>query len=159
MKPISPITWKLRQLWLKTRCRSRLGKPLVYELRPGVRFVAHLKDINSHDIYIKKSYESEELDWCARWLRDGDAFIDCGANIGYYAACLSQLRKLEKILAVEGNKTCASRCQASFDVLDLERIELVQAILHSDESRTLYIPDLPGREGLQHLEEAPEGAA
>ncbi len=45
-----------------------------------MRFVAHLKDVNSHNVYIKKSHESEQLDWCDQWLRDGDVFINCGAT-------------------------------------------------------------------------------
>ena len=159
MKPMSPLAWKLRQIWLKIRCHLRSGRPLIYNLRPGVRFVVHLDDVNSQDIHIKKSYESTELDWCASWLSDGDVFIDCGANIGYYSAYLSQLRKLERVLAIEGNETCADRCEIAFELLGLERVELVRAILHSDESKALHIPDLPGQEGLQHLEKAPDGEA
>jgi len=159
MKPKSAIVWKLMQLWLKARCRLRRGHPLPYELRPGVRFVAHLHDVSSHDIYIKRTYENVELDWCARWLQDGDSLVDCGANIGYYSACLSQMRNLQKVLAVEGNETCSQRCADAFEVLGLSSIELVSAILHSDESKALHIPDKPGMEGLQHVEEPDDGHA
>jgi FkbM family methyltransferase len=159
MKLMPPLVWKLHQLWLKAQCHLRFRKYMPYQLCPGVKFVAHLDDINSHDIYIKKSYESTELEWCAKWLSDGDSLIDCGANIGYYSACLSQLHNLKKVLAIEGNETCATRCQVAFTELKLQKVELIRAILHSDESRSLHIPDLPGQEGLQHLEEAPDGVA
>ena len=154
-----PLVWKLNQLWLKTQCHLRFRKYMAYQLCSGVKFVAHLDDVNSHDIYIKKSYERTELEWCAKWLSDGDSLIDCGANIGYYSACLSQLHNLKKVLAIEGNETCATRCQVAFTELKLQKVELIRAILHSDESRSLHIPDLPGQEGLQHLEEAPDGVA
>ena len=159
MKLMPPLVWKLNQLWLKTQCHLRFRKYMAYQLCSGVKFVAHLDDVNSHDIYIKKSYERTELEWCAKWLSDGDSLIDCGANIGYYSACLSQLHNLKKVLAIEGNETCATRCQVAFTELKLQKVELIRAILHSDESRSLHIPDLPGQEGLQHLEEAPDGVA
>jgi len=159
MKMIPSLVWKLHQLRLKVRCYLRLQKHIPYKLSPSVKFVAHLDDVNSQDIYIKKSYENTELEWCAKWLMDGDSLIDCGANIGYYSACLSQLNNLKKILAIEGNETCADRCQIAFRELKLQKVELIRAILHSDESKSLHIPDLPGQEGLQHLEEAPEGLA
>ena len=159
MKLMPPLVWKLRQLWVKVQCYLRFRKYMPYQLCSGVKFVAHLDDVNSHDIYIKKSYERTELEWCTKWLRDGDSLIDCGANIGYYSACLSQLHNLKKVLAIEGNETCANRCQIAFTELKLQKVELIRAILHSDASRSLHIPDLPGKEGLQHLEDAPDGMA
>ena len=105
MKPMSPLFWKLHQLWLKAKFQFNARQSMIYELRQGVQFVAHLDDVNSHDIYIKKSYENVELEWCARWLKNGDSLIDCGANIGYYSACLSQLCNLGKVVAIEGNET------------------------------------------------------
>lgn len=112
-----------------------------------------MEDVSSHNIYIKGSYEEEELNWCANWLRDGDDFVDCGANIGYYSACLSQLRKLGEVLAIEGNDTCYERCEKTFRMLSVPNVDLIKGILHSDEGVSLNIPDLPGEEGLQHAVE------
>ena len=155
MKSMSSIEWKLRQLWLKAKCRFRGRRPIPYELWPGVQFVAHIDDVSSHDIYIKHTYEQKELEWCAKWLRDGDSFIDCGANIGFYSACLSQMKKLTKVLAIEGNEICSRRCKDGFQELGLNEIILVKAILHSDETKNLQITHKPGQEGLQYAEACP----
>lgn len=124
----------------------------------GARFVAHMDDRSSHDIYIKGNYEAKEIQWCSQWLQDGDAFLDCGANIGYYSACLPQLKALSKVVAVEGNWTCHERCRKTFDLLSIPNITLIHAILHSDSGQSLYIPDMPGQEGLQHISSAKNGS-
>ena len=156
MSQPNPLLWKARQLWLKAKCMLSPSKATVYQLMPRVRFVAHLDDLSSHDIYIKRNYESKEIQWCNQWLQDGDAFVDCGANIGFYAACLAQLKKLSKIVAVEGNETCFERCSKTFNLLSLEEITLLHAILHSDTGQSFCIPDMPGQEGLQHISPAPD---
>lgn len=155
MKLMSSIEWKLRQLWLKAKCRLRGKRPIPYELWPGVQFVAHIDDVSSHDIYIKHTYEQKELEWCAKWLCDGNSFIDCGANIGFYSACLSQIKNLNKVLAIEGNEICSRRCKDGFQELGLNEIILVKAILHSDETKNLQITHKPGQEGLQYAEACP----
>ncbi len=141
-------------MWLTARCRLSYSKALVYSLKNGARFVVHLKDLNSHDIYIKGNYEDLELQWCQQWLQAGDSFVDCGANIGYYSACLAQLKDLSKVVAVEGNRTCYKRCRKTFQLLNLDHVFLLHAILHSDSNLSLCIPDMPGQEGLQHISTA-----
>ena len=159
MPPSSPVKWKLKQLWLKTRCRFSSDKAITYQLNPDLRFVAHLADVSSHNIYINGSYEERELKWCSNWLTDGDCFVDCGANIGYYTASLLQLRKLKQVLAIEGNDTCLERCKITFNRLGISNVDLIKGILHSDEGISLNIPDLPGEEGLQHaVEQSGEGS-
>lgn len=158
MNQPSPIIWKLKQLWLKTRCHLSPYKALVYPFGEGVKFVAHLDDLSSQDIFIKRGYESKEIQWCSSWLRNRETFVDCGANIGFYSACLRQLRNAN-VYAVEGNQTCFDRCSATFDLLSLKDITLIHAILHSDSSKSLCIPDLPGKEGLQYVSEVAEQAA
>jgi len=150
MKSITAIGWKLQQLWLKARCSLSSSKAIVYPFNPEVNFVAHLEDLSSHDIYIKRNYESKEIQWCSKWLQSGDTFVDCGANIGFYSACLAQLGQF-RIHAIEGNQTCYERCLTAFKLLSLHDITLVHAILHSDSEQSLFIPDMPGQEGLQHI--------
>ena len=87
---------------------------MVYKLREKISFIAFHDNVHSQDIYVRRSYEDRDIQWCMNWLNDGDDFIDCGANIGYYSACLSQGRKLNKIVAVEGNFKCAEKCRSTF---------------------------------------------
>lgn len=86
-------------------------------------------------------------------MKDGDSFVDCGANIDYYTASLLQLLKLKQVLAIEGNDTCYDRCETTFRRLSISNVELIKGILHSDDGVSLNIPDLPGEEGLQYAVE------
>ena len=152
------IRYKFRQFWLRVRFLLSGKNPILYSLRPGIRFIAFHDNANSKDIYAKKSYEDREIQWCINWLKNGDSFIDCGANIGYFSACLSQGRNLKKIVAVEGNSKCSEMCRATFDTLCLTNIDTVNNILHSNNMDELQIKDMPGEEGLQHAKKVAKGS-
>ncbi|MBL63058.1 MAG: methyltransferase [Opitutae bacterium] len=156
-----PSAWqcKLRHLWLKIRFMLSRRKPVVYTLRDKISFIAFHDNLHSQDIFVRRSYEDKDIQWCMNWLNDGDDFIDCGANIGYYSACLSQVRKLNKVVAVEGNFKCAEKCRSTFENLSLRNIATVNKILHSNETDNLQINDMPGEEGLQHARKIDQGAS
>lgn len=153
------IRCKLRQFLLKVRFLLSAKRPILYSLRPKIRFIAFSDNVNSKDIYTKRSYEDREIEWCINWLRNGDSFIDCGANIGYFCACLSQSIKLENVIAIEGNKKCALTCEETFDKLGLKGIETINQILHSNDLDSLEINDLPGKEGLQYAKRIESGTS
>ena len=125
MSKVSSLHYKFRHLWLKIRFALLRKKPIKYKLRDRIRFIAFHDNKHSQDIYIKKSYEDTDIEWCINWLQEGDDFIDCGANIGYFSACLSQSVNLNKVIAVEGNVKCADICRMSFDLLSLGNIDII----------------------------------
>ncbi|MBI4354501.1 MAG: FkbM family methyltransferase [Candidatus Omnitrophica bacterium] len=45
--------------------------------------------------------EPETLDWLDRWMRDGDVFIDVGANIGVYTLYAARRHPNARVIAVE----------------------------------------------------------
>ena len=158
MSKISSLHYKFRHLWLKIRFTLSGKNPIKYKLREGVNFIAFNDNKHSQDIYIRKSYEDTDIEWCINWLQEGDDFIDCGANIGYFSANLAQCMNLSKVAAVEGNEKCAELSRTAFDLLGMGNIEVINKILHSNEVDELHINDMPGEEGLQYATNAKEGA-
>ena len=155
MKSMSSIEWKLRQLWLKAKCRLRGKRPIPYELWPGVQFVAHIDDVSSHDIYIKHTYEQKELEWWQNGSVMGIVSLIVEPTSVSILPVSLQMKNLNKVLAIEGNEICSRRCKDGFQELGLNEIILVKAILHSDETKNLQITDKPGQEGLQYAEACP----
>jgi FkbM family methyltransferase len=92
------------------------------------------------------------MSWCTAWLKLGSSpqtVIDCGANIGYFSAILAQQCDLKRAIAIEGNPKTAHLCRKTLKVLNLEYVELIQAILADHPTESYVIPDQPGREPWQ----------
>lgn len=150
------VRWKLRQKY--SQFRSRLGGGrYVWQVEPGIRFVARSDDAFSHVLFVCRGHEVAEMQWCRRWLAPEDSVIDCGANAGYFSAYLAQACGLEQIVAVEGNHRTASICADNLAVLGINNATVVEAILSANEKENLVIPDLPGREPWQRATQVDEG--
>ncbi|MFM6475479.1 MAG: FkbM family methyltransferase, partial [Dolichospermum sp.] len=103
----------------------------------------------SHVFYVCNGHEKIELNWCENWLKStnqNQVVIDCGANIGYFSAILSQRCSNIKILAIEGNDSTVKICQQTFDLLNINTVKIVPAVLSDKSSEKYIIPNIPGRE-------------
>jgi FkbM family methyltransferase len=145
------IRWKARQKY--SELRSLLGGGhYIWQVEPGIRFVARTCDAFSHVFFVAGGHEHLEMRWCRRWLRPAESIVDCGANIGYFSAYLAQAVDLNRIIAVEGNHRTASICADNFRLLGITNTSVVEAILSASESDRLAIPDVRGREPWQRVE-------
>jgi FkbM family methyltransferase len=148
------IRWKLREKYILLRTGIGPGTCL-WEVEPGVRFVARRDDSFSRLLYVCGGHEKAELKWCARWLRDGDTVVDCGANIGFFSAFLAQRLPRARIVAVEGNARTATLCRENFALLGLRRVRLCESVLTESSQRTCVIANDPGREPWQRATDGP----
>ncbi|WP_017300727.1 FkbM family methyltransferase [Nodosilinea nodulosa] len=146
------IAWKGRQKYSQFRCRMGGGK-FVWKVDEKVQFVSYVGDPFSHVLFVCKGHEKVELNWCDRWLKldqSAQSVIDCGANIGYFSAMLAQRCFLDKVLAIEGNRHTAKLCQATFDILNLQNSQVIEAILAENSEEHYHISDKPGLEPWQN---------
>ncbi|MBC7927994.1 MAG: FkbM family methyltransferase [Bryobacteraceae bacterium] len=144
------VRWKLRQKYSEFRSLIGGGRH-VWEVEPGVRFVATSGDAFSHVLYVCGGHENTEMRWCTEWLTQDDSVIDCGANIGYFSAYLAQKCHLARIIAVEGNRRTAQTCAANLSLLGLGHVTVIEAILAENTKQALSIPDSAGREPWQSV--------
>jgi FkbM family methyltransferase len=76
--------------FLSLNARLR-GKPFIYVLQDGVRFVCVPRSATSLQLYVARGHGEEvEVKLCRAWLRKGDACLDIGANIGMMTASFAQ---------------------------------------------------------------------
>lgn len=150
-KLINAVGWKMKQKY--SQMRSRLGGGYyIWQLENGINFISRTGDAFSHVLYVCKGHEKVEMNWCRRWIKLGSSsqsLIDCGANIGYFSAVLAQACSLNQILAIEGNERIANLCQENLNLLGIQNVKVVQAILSDNLNDKSIIPDLPGREPWQ----------
>jgi FkbM family methyltransferase len=117
------------------------GRPRIIEVYDGVRIYGYPDSASaSNVIYFSGYYDWNKMLFMARYLRDGDGFLDCGANIGTYsllaASCVGpyghvdavepfplSVRRLRENVALNGfdhvrvHPVAVSDCQAEVSFL------------------------------------------
>lgn len=148
---LTAIKWKMKQQYSIFRCFSG-GGFYIYRLDKKTKFVSYSKDALSHVFYVCNGHEKIELNWCEQWLKcknEDQVLIDCGANIGYFSAVLSQRCSNIKVIAIEGNDSTVKICQQTFNLLNINTVKIVPAVLSDKSSEKYVIPNIPGREAWQ----------
>jgi FkbM family methyltransferase len=148
---LDKVQWKIKQKYSQLRCHTGKGY-YIWKLDEKTRFVSRQEDAFSHVLYVCQGHEKNEMNWCRCWLELGQAgqsVVDCGANIGYFSAILSQSVDLSDVLAIEGNPKTAALCTQNLALLNIKNVQVVEAILSDDCSESYTIPDKPGAEPWQ----------
>lgn len=83
---------------------------------------------NSHEVSMYfDTFDKKFSDLLAEVLKPGDAFIDCGANVGYFTFLAASLVKSNGcVLSFEPNPICCGRIEASIEVGGYDNIHLVR---------------------------------
>ncbi len=124
------------------RVRLLLRGPIEIEgrLTNGLRLQCHLPDLIQMYIYMFGVWEPDQTAYVEDTLKEGDTFIDVGANVGYYSIVASRpVGSSGRVVAIEASPAIS---RALSDTLDRNgsppNVRIVQAAV-SDRRGTLQL--------------------
>ncbi|MFG0583268.1 FkbM family methyltransferase [Pseudomonas sp. zjy_9] len=97
------------------------------------------------------SYESDETAFLKSVLRDGEVFLDIGANLGWYSLVLGRHCPTSRIYAFEPIPSTVEMLEKNIRLNRLGNIEVIRMGLFSqeDELNFLFAPDVSGATSLK----------
>ncbi|WFC63186.1 FkbM family methyltransferase [Pseudomonas sp. REST10] len=97
------------------------------------------------------SYESDETAFLKSVLRDGEVFLDIGANLGWYSLALGRHCPTSRIYAFEPIPSTVEMLEKNIRLNRLGNIEVIRMGLFSqeDELNFLFAPDVSGATSLK----------
>ena len=128
--PMRDMSSRLRENWFTLTRKN----PFRYAAAPGFPFACVPAAASSRYIFIHGYQEQLEAGAVAAWLRPGDACVDVGANVGYFACLFAEKVGREGcVLALEpGTRTFDSLRQA-VDLVGLPQVSLEKACVLDSE--------------------------
>lgn len=97
-------------------------KKILFKLDENLEIILHTDSILSRLIYL--GFEQYEISFIKKFLKQGDTFIDIGANIGLFTLIASQIiGEKGKILAFEPTPEIYKRLIENIDLNGLQNIE------------------------------------
>src|SRR5271166_1392719 len=159
--PLSRGAARKMMLGLLTRIHP---EPILSDFR-GVPMLFHLDNTTEKKALLRDSYDAEELDFLAGFLRGTPSiFVDIGANSGLYSMYLAaHMSAGSRVIAVEPNPQMCERIEKNAALLlsrglakDV-RIE-IQCSALGEEPSTLYLDLSPGLGGARLLPQAGPGS-
>jgi FkbM family methyltransferase len=128
-----PGRHKVATLLRRKILRSRMfvsGPSVTYRMKSGRRFVVHEGDTLSLQIYGDREYDDLETRTVEGILRQGDIAIDAGANIGYYAALMSNcVGRSGRVYAFEPGRETFAKLQQTIEQLRLRNVTALRKAL------------------------------
>ncbi len=129
-----------RHIYRQRRLKAANGKPFTYQ-RHGFRrsCFPDLEDDAYH--YLTDGDDNLELDVLRAWLRPGDLFVDCGANVGTYSLSLAQhISDSGLVVAIDASEALIKQIEKGASLLLLDNLRGVCAALgDSDGTATFHI--------------------
>jgi FkbM family methyltransferase len=119
--PWHDLLARLRENWFTLTRRQ----PFRYEAAPGFPFACVPAAASSRYIFLKDYQEQLEARAVAAWLLPGDACIDVGANVGYFA-CLfaAKVGRAGRVLALEPGARTFAFLRETVDLVGLPEVSL-----------------------------------
>jgi len=146
--PIGPLERTLRTLYSETL--QRLGVVPHTVRAQGARFVVDPSDLIDRAIAFFGMWEEVQLEALARLAtaRKIDAFLDIGANAGFYSVMFAVKNLAPRILAFEPDPGNFARLKANIAANDLgARIEAVPLALGDADSEVILFEGAKGNRG------------
>ncbi|MEP6937508.1 MAG: FkbM family methyltransferase [Chthoniobacterales bacterium] len=131
-KSLTAIGWQIRKRVLR--------KPTVIRLANGARFKAHPDCVVSSALIYSDWPEFRELQFIRRTLKQGDAVIDVGANVGHISLLLSDLVGPENIFAFEPTPVSFRRLTENWELNSWPVTNLLQNAV-GRQAGSIGIPD------------------
>jgi FkbM family methyltransferase len=125
-QPIQDLRRLLRENWFALS-RGHNAKPFCYRVAPGFPFACMPSSASSRAVFLHSYLEQVEAIAATRWLQAGDACIDVGANVGYFACLFAEYAgRSGKVIALEASPR-------TFDILRqiVSLLELPQVVLEN----------------------------
>jgi FkbM family methyltransferase len=112
--------------WRRARLRLRGGRPLVYRTPSGTRFVCLPQSATSVHLFVDRVTDQElESHVCRSWLKEGDACIDLGANIGAMSVMFAErVGPSGRVIAVEPGPRTAQLLRQAADCLAASMVQV-----------------------------------
>ena len=105
-------------------------------------------------------FEAAEQAFFWLFLREGDAFLDCGSHVGLFAVLAGEaMNRRGRLVCLEPNPATADLLRANLQAHGLTDARVVQAAAWSSATTLQFAPDQPGRAAYAHIAEAAEPAA
>ncbi|MBC8136375.1 MAG: FkbM family methyltransferase [Fibrella sp.] len=125
--PLRTADFLYRQI--KGACR-RLGSPpgaVETRLRSGERMIVNLSDGQQRHIYYTGIYEHRFMLCLARYLSNGQIFVDIGANVGAYTLfAAAQVGATGHVFSIEPNPKAFARLSQNVELNDFRNCTLME---------------------------------
>ncbi|MFE2940569.1 FkbM family methyltransferase [Streptomyces sp. NPDC059255] len=122
--------------WVNPRLRDHPRRRVV-RTRFDARFAVDTQDFIQRYLYIFGIWEPHITRWLQSRLKPGDAFVDVGANIGYYSVLASGLvGSTGRVVAIEASPTFHKRVVRHVRLNDCRNVRAVNAAV-SDSRRAV----------------------
>lgn len=118
---------KKRAIWWE----KQIGKKefIFFELQPGLKMKLYFDSILSREIYCG-TFERMERQFLVDYLREGDIFVDVGANIGMFTLIASKrVGAKGHVFTFEPCSKAYSRLGENIDLNSLENVTCLQSAL------------------------------
>jgi FkbM family methyltransferase len=100
-------------------------RPFRYNAAPGFPFACLPAAASSRFIFLHGCQEQLEARAAAAWLRAGDACIDVGANVGFYACLFAdKVGRSGRVLALEPGERTFESLREAIDLIGLPQVSL-----------------------------------
>jgi FkbM family methyltransferase len=86
--------------------------------------------------------EYDEMNFTLRYLRGGDAFVDVGANVGFYSLLAAHANQCAPVIAFEPHPTGAERLRENASINSMACIRVVQAAAGDRAGQAMLTPNL-----------------
>jgi FkbM family methyltransferase len=137
---VARITYRVTTLWRRIRTALlwrwwhfpvSLRKSTRITIQPGVRMSVFFGDHLSQDIFFGP-YEENERQFLNAYLRPGDAFVDIGANIGFYTLIAARLVQNQgHVYAFEPAKDTYEKLSANVRLNHFSQVECFRNAISS----------------------------
>jgi len=150
-----PYVLRQRRVWWESQIGQR--SEFQFCLRPGVRMWLHLDSQLARLIYCE-DFEWQEQRFILKFLRQGDVFVDIGANIGLFSLIAARrVGKSGHVYTFEPSSRTFRRLQANIELNRLNNVSCYQLALSDSVAQLNLNVSLDGYDAWNSMAQPFEG--